>query len=154
MAKSKRAAPARAWSPRSQRSIEKQFKLENDIGKFQKLIGFEERKLAEAEVNRTRQTRMVVDGQPIYQRNLEESIAEIEQRKQKIKAFQETIAVLQKEIDRLQPSRSQASERAHMQEEMARLATDRAKEDGQIDAAIKQLQELLDRARGVDRRDG
>lgn len=143
MTKSERAAPAREWSLRSQRSIERQFKLEDDIGKFQKLVGYEERRLADAEVNRTRQAKQVVNGQGAYQRNLEESIAEISQRKEKIKAFQEMIAGLQKEIQALQPSCSQAAERARKQVELARLAEERIGAAASIDAAIRVLRQRL-----------
>lgn len=144
MAKTKGAAPARAWSGRSQRSIKRQFELEDQIGKFEKLIANEERGLANAEINRTRQAKMVIGGQGVYQHNLEESIAEIEQRKQKIKVYQEIIAGLQKEIQALQPSRSQASERARKQAKLALLAEERIGAVGSIDAAICVLKQRLD----------
>ena len=123
-------------SLRSQRSIKRQFDLENEIGRFQKLIGFEEQRLVEAKANRMRQARQVAGGQPVYQRNLEDSIAEIELRNQKIKVYQETIADLQKEIDGLQPSHSQAAERAGKQAELARLAEERVGVAESIDAEI------------------
>ncbi len=143
MAKSEGAAPTRPWSLRSQRSIKRQFELEDEIAKFQKLIIYEEGRLAEAQVNRTRQAQLVVNGQLIYQRNLEDSILEIEQRKQKIKAYQEVTTCLQKEVEGLQPTRSQAGERAGKQAELARLAEERIEAVVSVDAAIYALRERL-----------
>ncbi len=143
MAKAKDRTPPKAWSLRSQRSLKRQYELEDEIGKFQKLIGFEEKMIAAAEVNRTRQAKMVIGGQPIYQRNLTDSIAEIEQRKQKISAFQETIAALQSEIKGLQPTATQAADRAHKQAELARLADERMEAVASIDAAIHVLRQRL-----------
>ena len=143
MAKAKDRTPPKAWSLRSQRSLKRQYELEDEIGKFQKLIGFEEKMIAAAEVNRTRQAKMVIGGQPIYQRNLTDSIAEIEQRKQKISAFQETIAALQSEIKGLQPTAAQAADRAHKQAELARLADERMEAVASIDAAIHVLRQRL-----------
>lgn len=146
MAMLKRAAavkPAKTWSPHSQRSIKRQCELEDEIAEFEKLVTYEERRLAEADQSRTRQARLVTTGQPIYTRNLNDSLAEIEQRKGKILTFKETIAGLRKEIESLQLSPSQAAERAGRQAELARLATSRMMDDAGIDAAIEKLLGLL-----------
>jgi hypothetical protein len=136
-------AKVKQWSLRSQRSLKRQYKLEDEIGKFENLIGYEERNLKAAEENRLRQAKLVAGGQPIYTRNLEDSLEEISQRKQKILAYQETIAGFRLEIEGLQPTASQAAERARKQAQLSRIATKRMKGDARIDAATGQLKELL-----------
>lgn len=142
------AIPVQMLSPRSQRSLKQQFGLEDEIGKLGNLIGQEEKRVREGEVNRTRQLGLVTGGQYIYQRNLSATLLEVEDAKRKISAYQQRISVLESEIKGLQPSASQAAERRRKQTQLARLATLREQQDAAIDSAIEGLRELLE-ARGA-----
>ena len=130
-------------SLRSQKSLKRQYDLEDQIVKFEKLIAFEQGKLKDAEVNRLRQAKQVAGGQGLYMRALEDSIAELEQRKQKISAFRETVAGFRAEIEALQPSAAQKAERARKQAELTRLADERMEAVSSIDAAIHVLRQRL-----------
>jgi hypothetical protein len=136
-------ARAESWSPRSQRSLHAQYDLEQRIEKFRNLIGFEERMLAKAEENRIRQARQVADGQRIYERNLEETLKEIEGRKAKVAAYRDVLAGLRKEVEALQPSHSEAADRLRKQRELAGLARSRVAQDCLIDSAVQHLLGLL-----------
>jgi hypothetical protein len=131
------------WSPRSQRSVKREYELEKEIGKFQALIQFEVNRLQVAETNRLRQAKLVSGGQHFYMAALEDSLKEITERKGKIASFEETISGLRREIEALQPTAPQAAERRRKQSELAALTESRKRGDELIDLAIEQLRGLL-----------
>lgn len=137
------SSPKIIWSLRSQKSLKRQYELEGQIGKFEGLIAFEQGRLKDAEANRLRQAKMVADDQYVFMRNLEDTFADIDQRKKKISTYQELIAGRRAEIEASKPSPSQAAERARKQAELARLATERVTKDAWIDAMIEKLRAAL-----------
>jgi predicted nucleic acid-binding Zn-ribbon protein len=138
------SADQNRWSARSQRSLKRQHELECEKRQYEKLKSGAERKLAEAETNRTRQAKQVAGGQGVFQAALRASFAEIDENKNLIAAYEEQISDLEAQIKSLQPSPAQSAERAAKQSELARLAQERVGLAGSVDSAIRSLRDGLE----------
>lgn len=135
------------WSRRSQASLRKEYGLREERRKFEALISGEDRRIGELEKDRERQARLVASGQNIYHAALTATLGELCQRREKVKAYRDTLAQINKELAGLEPTPKEAAARAQRQAEIARLARQRVKDDGGIDNAIDHLRKLLkDRA--------
>ena len=143
MAKTKRPSPLKEYSPRSQRSYRRQHELEEKLANLRAMIVGEERKLATAKENRDRYGRMVVNPKHLYERQLDDSLREIADRKSKIQVYNGIFAEVQTEIESFEPMPTRVAERAHKQRELACLTRLRVTHDGRIDEAIVGLRKLL-----------
>ena len=118
------AAPVGRWSAQPQSSIKRQFEMEARIKKLAQNIAWEEKKKAAAEANRKRQAGLVDGGQGLYRAALMGSLNDIEECSKLISAYQGDIEGLRAEIAAMQPTSSQAAERAAKQEKFAAIAKD------------------------------
>lgn len=142
-AKSPAKAPQAQFSKRSQRSLKAEFDKEQEIKKFEGLVAFEERLLAEA--NKKKAVYSHNASLQNYQAHitLSECLREVVDRTAKIGCFKENIAGLQKEIAAMAPTPMEAAARLRTQKELARKAGERVEAVISIDAAIRTLRERL-----------
>jgi hypothetical protein len=138
------AKPAPAWTQRSKRVEKKAFELGQKVARLRNLIHHEETRLATAETNRKRQLGLVETGQLIYQRNLQQSIAEIKDHQGQIAAYQGQIADYELQIEALKPPPEQVAERTEVQNQLARIAQERLGRVAAIDRLARALGKALE----------
>jgi hypothetical protein len=124
--------------------LQRQIGLEERAEKIEANIGFEERQLQAAEQNRDRQARLVAEGQGVYQKALTDSLAEVQQREQKISAFKSLLIQVRSEIRALQPTPAQMRVRTRNQDRLAALAEQRVKLGASIDKQLCELRKVLE----------
>ena len=137
-------SPRVLYSARSQHSIAEQSRLEEEIRRVRQQIGYAEKRIEKSEKNRLRQMSLVSGGQFVYQRNLNETLSEIDIDTRNIASFREQIRLIESKIAALKLSPAEAAERERVQGLLEQDARERLELDKSADSKLKSLLTILE----------
>jgi hypothetical protein len=131
------------YSPRSQKNVREQWRLERELATCNGQIGLWERKLKTAQEGVTRQTAQVSAGQGVSHSILQSYVKEVTEAKEMVASFKEQAAALHAQIDALMPDAAKAAERAEGQKTLAGQFRTRLELDRTLDFALESVGGIL-----------
>jgi len=130
------------YSPRSQRSVLEEDRLQGNLGKIDDLIQHTERKIAELEKDKARTLKRIPTGK-VDQVFLSRTLADLEDNRRKLAAYKEERASAEKVIAQLAPTSGALAARAKEQQRLAQLAAERLEKDRQVNDLVGSLRQAL-----------